>query len=68
MSHEHDNTIVIRTFNDFAEATAAREKLKEAGIDSIVEDENVLGMNPLGGVEVKIFAKDRDEAERILAS
>ena len=68
MSHEHDNTIVIRTFNDFAEATAAREKLKEAGIDSIMEDENVLGMNPLGGVEVKIFEKDKEEAERILGS
>lgn len=68
MSHEHDNTIVIRTFNDYAEATAAREKLSEAGIESIMEDENVLGMSPLGGVELKIFAKDKAEAERLLGS
>lgn len=36
----------------------AQNKLAEAGIESFVHDENVLGMNPLGGVKLKVFSKD----------
>lgn len=68
MKHEHENTLVIRTFNDMVQATIAKEKLAEAGIDSFLNDENVMGLDPVGGVELKIFEKDREAAEKILTS
>ena len=68
MKHEHENTLVIRTFNDMVEANIAKEKLAEAGIDSFLNDENVMGLDPVGGVELKIFEKDREAAEKLLTS
>ena len=64
---KQDHTIIIYIFNDILEANIAREKLKEKGIDSSLEDENVVGLNPLGGIELKIFSKDKEAAEKILA-
>ncbi|OQP61718.1 hypothetical protein A3860_31120 [Niastella vici] len=63
----HDTTIVLCTFNDTLEATFVQEKLKANGIDSFLENENPIGLNPLGGIELKIFAKDKERAEIILA-
>ena len=40
--------------------------LKENGINSFLNDENVLGMDPVGGVELKVFESDKDVAEKIL--
>ena len=61
-----DMTIVLYTFNDLQEATMAQDKLKENGIDSFLENENPIGLNPLGGVELKIFSKDKEAAEKII--
>jgi hypothetical protein len=41
--------------------------LKANGIDSFLENENPIGLNPLGGIELKIFAKDKEKAEKIIA-
>lgn len=60
------NTMVLRVFNDIVEATIARDKLTANGIASFVEDENPIGLNPLGGIELKIFEKDRAIAEEII--
>ena len=65
---EQDHTIVLSIYNDIVEANVAQEKLKANGIDSFLEDENVMGLNPLGGIELKIFSKDKDAAEKILAT
>jgi hypothetical protein len=62
-----DTTIVLDTFDDEQQATIAQEKLKEAGIHSFLENENPIGINPLGGVELKIFSKDKERAKKIIA-
>ena len=65
---EQDHTIVVAIYNDVVEANIAQEKLKANGIESFLEDENVMGLNPLGGIELKIFSKDKEAAEKILAT
>lgn len=62
-----DRTITLHTYNDMPEAKMMQDKLKEMGIDSFLNDENLLGLDPVGGVELKIFEKDKDAAERIIA-
>jgi hypothetical protein len=54
---QHDKTIVLQTFSDLIEAKAMQNKLEEHGITSSLTDENVLGMDPIGGIELKIFEK-----------
>ena len=61
-----DKIIVLHTFNNIQEATLAQDKLKANGINSFLEDENPIGLNPLGGVELKIFSKDKATAEKII--
>ena len=61
-----DSTILLYTCNDIFEANIIQDKLKAAGIDSFVENENVVGLNPIGGVRVKIFSKDKEVAEKII--
>ena len=65
-THSTDHIIVLKVFNDFADAGFAQAKLREAGIESFLEDENVAGLNPLGGVELKIFANEEETAKKIL--
>lgn len=62
-----ETTIILYTYNDLQQATMAMDKLKANGINSFIENENPIGLNPLGGVELKIFSKDKDVAEKILA-
>lgn len=61
-----DSTILLYTYNDILEADVVRDKLKAQGIDSFVENENIAGLNPLGGIKVKIFSKDKEAAEKII--
>jgi hypothetical protein len=63
-----DKTITFIIFNDILEATMVQDKLKENGIDSFLENENPIGLNPLGGIELKIFSKDKEAAEKIIAA
>lgn len=62
-----DNTITLHTYNDLIEAQMIQDKLKENGIESFLNDENVMGLDPVGGVELKVFEKDKEKAERIIA-
>ena len=59
--------VVFKVYNDYADAGFAQVKLREAGIESFLEDENVVGLNPLGGVELKIFEKDTQAANQVMA-
>jgi len=61
-----DKTIILHTYNDLQEAKMIQDKLKENGIDSYLNDENVMGLDPVGGVELKIFEKDKEAAEKII--
>ncbi len=68
MNKQHeDETIILKVYNDVVEAGAAKSKLEAAGITVVTIDENVLGMNPLGGIELKIFARDEKEARKIIS-
>ena len=58
--------ITLYTFKDIVEATLALQKLKAKGIDSFMEDTTASGINPMGGIELKVFLKDRKEAEKII--
>ena len=64
---QQDHTVVLSIYNDIMEANIAQEKLKANGINSFLENENVMGLNPLGGIELKIFSRDKEAAEKILA-
>ncbi len=61
-----EEIITLHTFKDIVGATLALQKLKDAGIDSFLEDTTTSGINPLGGVELKVFLKDTQEAEKII--
>jgi hypothetical protein len=61
-----DSTILLYTYNDILEANIIMDKLKAAGIDSFIENEDVVGFNPGGGVKVKVFSKDQEAAEKVI--
>jgi len=61
-------TTTLHIYTDVLEAKMIQDKLKENGIDSFLNDENVLGMDPIAGVELKVFEKDREAAEKIIHS
>ena len=61
-----DKTIVLHTYSDITEAKMAQEKLEENGIRSFLHDDNVMGLDPVSGVELKIFEKDKAVAEKIV--
>ena len=63
---QQDKTIVLQTFSDLMDAKAMQNKLKEYGITSSLTDENVLGMDPIAGVELKIFEKDKEAALKLI--
>ena len=67
MTRENDRTITLHIYADIIQAKMMQDKLNEKGIDSFLNDENVLGMDPVAGVELKIFEKDKKVAEEILA-
>jgi hypothetical protein len=64
---QQDHTIVLSIYNDTVEASIVQEKLKASGIDSFLENENMMGLNPLSGIQLKIFSKDKEAAEKIVA-
>ena len=66
-THNKDEIVVLEIFNDSLTAGFAQNKLKEEGIESFLADENVVGLNPLGGIELKIFSHDLERAKKILA-
>jgi hypothetical protein len=63
---KQDKTIIFKIYNTILEASFAQNKLKEHGIDSFLEEENVIGINPLGGFELKLYSHDKEKAETIL--
>jgi len=63
-----NKTITLHTYTDITEAQMIRDKLQQNGIESFLNDENVLGLDPVAGVELKIFEKDKEAADRIIAA
>ena len=65
---QQDKTIVLQTFSDLMEAKAMQNKLEEHGITTSLTDENVLGLDPVSGIELKIFEKDKEAALKLIIS
>jgi len=65
---DNEETVIIGVYNDAAEATAAKSKLETEGIVTMLLDENAVGLNPLGGIELKILSKDAEKARQLLAN
>ena len=65
-NHNSDETVTVRVFDDLGAATTALNKLKEQGIDSFIHDANVMGLDPVAGIELKIFLKDLEKANVLL--
>lgn len=61
-----ETTVVLHTYTDAMKAKIIQDKLKLHGVKSFLNDENVLGMDPVGGVELRVFEADREKAERII--
>ena len=64
MTRENDRTITLHIYADIIQAKMMQDKLNEKCIDSFLNDENVLGMDPVAGVELKIFEKDKKSSRR----
>lgn len=62
----HDNTVTLSTFNNLAEASIIQNKLANEGIESFIENENVMGLNPSGGVELKVLIADEASARSVM--
>ncbi|MBI3139270.1 MAG: DUF2007 domain-containing protein [Sphingobacteriales bacterium] len=61
-----DKTIVLHVYSEMSEAKMIQDRLAENGIVSFLNDENVLGLDPVGGVELRLFEKDMEAAEKII--
>ncbi|MEO7923102.1 MAG: DUF2007 domain-containing protein [Chitinophagaceae bacterium] len=66
-THNTDETVILEVFTDPVTAAIAQSKLTEAGVESFLQEENVMGLNPTGGVELKVFSHDRDKAKELLS-
>jgi hypothetical protein len=68
MEHnEYGRIVTLKKFNDTFSADEAKLRLEENGIESFVEDLNVVGMDPMAGVALKVFEKDEARALEIIA-
>jgi|GEM_PF-2298898 hypothetical protein len=63
----YTNTVALLIFNNAIEASIVQDRLTLNGIPSFLEDENVLGLNPSGGVQLRVFSEDKYKAQQILA-
>ena len=64
--NQEEHLILFKTYSNSFEANMAKEKLAENGVQSFIEEENVMGLNPLGGTELKVSSKDLKTAEEVL--
>jgi len=63
---EQNEIITLYIFKDIMEATLAVDQLKANKIESFLEDTSASGLNPMGGVALKVFFNDREEAEKLI--
>ncbi|WP_299255315.1 DUF2007 domain-containing protein [uncultured Cytophaga sp.] len=62
-----NNMVNIKTFNNIAEATIIKNVLSLQGIESFVENENIMGLNPSAGVQLKVLETDEIVARELLS-
>lgn len=64
--------IVIRRYRDMPGAFVARSVLEDAGIECVLQDDNVVRMdwfwsNAMGGIKLVVRQKDAEESEQLLS-
>lgn len=67
-----DQIITFQTYYDPMLAHIVRTRLEDSGVSCFIADENMIGINPLynnalGGIKLKIFARDEGKCREILA-
>lgn len=62
----NEDTVLVAVYDDSVLANAALEKLSEANILAFTNSQNPVGLNPLGGIELRVFEKDEAAAKNIL--
>ncbi|MBK8710676.1 MAG: hypothetical protein IPL97_02150 [Niastella sp.] len=62
----NEDTVLVGVYDDSVLANAALEKLSEASILAFTNSQNPIGLNPLGGIELRVFEKDEAAAKNIL--
>lgn len=65
--------IVLRRYRDMPEAFAAKSLLEDAGIESFLQDDNVVRMDwfwsdAIGGIKLLVRQKDVEESEKVLTA
>ncbi len=61
-------TATLHVFSDLMDAHLCKNKLAAHGIESFLQDGNVVGLNPWGGVELIVFTDNLEAAREILNS
>jgi hypothetical protein len=61
-----NNMVHIKTFNNIAEATIIKNVLSLQGIESLIENENIMGLTPTAGVQLKVLSSDEAIARELL--
>ena len=54
---KENDLVVVATYHDAFEAGIAQDRLTANDIVSFLEEENILGLYPEGGVELKVRVK-----------
>ena len=62
---QKERTVTLHTYTDASQAEMMQYKLRK-GYQVFLNNENVMGLDPIAGVELKIFEKDLAKAEEIL--
>jgi hypothetical protein len=67
-----EKLVTVATFQQTIEAHLARLRLQSYGIECVVLDEEISGMNgfhtdPEGGIKLQVLETDAKEARRLLA-
>lgn len=65
--------VVLRRYRNMPDAFVARSLLEDAGIESLLQDDNVVRMDwfwsdAIGGVKLVVRQKDAEESEKLLAA
>jgi hypothetical protein len=60
--------VIFKIFESSFAANMAKAKLEENGVEAFIEEENVMGLNPLGGTELKVSPENLKKAEEILST
>ncbi len=67
-TNENQSLVILKIFDNPFAANIVKAKLEENGVESFIEEENVMGLNPLGGTELKVSATNLLRAKEIMSA